>query len=118
MQEKSVVKSIGILGAAVLCCVAMRAGWTQTRLPWKGPPYLMATRGAKVSETLQDIGATYGVSIIVSAQVEDYFTGSIRHGMPDANLRRFGQLFNPATYDGGQALYVYKGDDVKSQIIT
>ncbi|CCD29242.1 Type III secretion system EscC protein [Candidatus Glomeribacter gigasporarum BEG34] len=118
MQEKSVVKSIGILGAAVLCCVAMRAGWTQTRLPWKGPPYFMATRGAKVSETLQDIGANYGVPIIVSAQVEDYFTGTIRNEMPDAILRRFAQLFNLATYYDGQALYVYKGDEVKSQIIT
>src|SRR5260363_195493 len=85
MQEKSVVKSIGILGAAVLCCVAMRAGWTQTRLPWKGPPYFMAT---------------------------------IRNEMPDAILRRFAQLFNLATYYNGQALYVYKGDEVKRQIIT
>ncbi len=112
------MKRIGIFTAWVLYCAAIQTGWAQTRIPWKGPPYFISTRGAKVAETLQDIGANYGVPIIVSAQVDDYFTGTVRNEMPDAILRRFAQLFNLATYYDGQALYVYKGQEVKSQIIT
>lgn len=117
MQGRS-VKRTGVLVSILLCCTLIRAGWAQTRIPWKGPPYFIATRGAKVAETLQDIGANYGVPIIVSAQVDDYFTGTIRNEMPDAILRRFAQLFNLAMYYDGQALYVYKGQEVKNQIIT
>ncbi len=102
----------------LLLAMLLAFGLAQARIPWKGAPYFITTRGAKVADVLKDIGVNYGVPVIVSSKVDDHFVGTIRNEMPDAILERFIQLFNLATYYDGQALYVYKGHEIKSQIIT
>ncbi|MCX8565931.1 MAG: type III secretion protein C [Glomeribacter sp. 1016415] len=102
----------------LLLAMLLAFGSVQARIQWKGEPYFITTRGAKVADVLKDIGANYGVPVIVSPKVNDHFVGTIRNEMPDAIIERFTQLFNLATYYDGQALYVYKGHELKSQIIT
>ncbi|WP_370576606.1 EscC/YscC/HrcC family type III secretion system outer membrane ring protein [Mycoavidus sp. B2-EB] len=102
----------------LLLAMMLAFGSVQARIPWRGDPYFITTRGAKVADVLKDLGANYGVPVIVSPKVNDHFVGTVRNEMPDVIIERFTQLFNLATYYDGQALYVYKGHEIKSQIIT
>ncbi len=102
----------------VLALSAWGSAHAAVHIPWNGAPYFIATRGAKVAEVLKSMGANYGIPVIVSPEVEDYFVGTIRNTQPDLILERFVQLFNLATYYDGQALYIYKTQEAKSQIIT
>ncbi len=95
------------------------SAWASAHIPWrKDSPYFITTRGAKVADVLKGIGANYSVPIIVSPEVTDSFVGTIRNAAPDEIIERFAQLFSLATYYDGQALYVYKMQEVRSQIIT
>ncbi len=103
----------------ILTILLSTSTWASTHIPWRnGSPYFITTRGAKVADVLKGIGANYGVPIIVSPEVTDSFVGTIRNAAPDEIIERFAQLFSLATYYDGQALYVYKMQEVRSQIIT
>jgi type III secretion protein C len=107
-----------LLGIVLALSSVLAHAHAAVSIPWNGPPYFITTRGAKVAEVLKGMGANYSIPVMVSPEVEDHFVGTIRNTPPDMILERFAQLFNLATYYDGQALYVYKTHEAKSQIIT
>jgi type III secretion protein C len=107
------------LGGLILILLCGFTAPQQGLIPWQGAaPYFITTRRADVADVLRDIGSSYGIPVIVSAQVDDAFIGTIKNEKPDTILARFTQLFNLAPWYDGSALYIYKEQEVQHQIIT
>ena len=107
------MKPISWLLAAVLAQATLA-----NTIPWHGSPYFLTTRGMKVADLLQDLGAHYGIPVVVSDQVNDTFVGSLSDKSPEQMLSDLAQQFHLAPYYDGKTLYVYKTQQMTSQVIT
>ncbi|MCX8565587.1 MAG: type III secretion protein C [Glomeribacter sp. 1016415] len=88
-------------------------------LPANGmAPFFLATRGAPLAQVLREFGAHYNMSVIVSPQVDAAFIGSLHDLAPEQVLDRLAQLYQLTWYYDGQTLYVYKAQEIRSQLIT
>ncbi|MDM5065588.1 EscC/YscC/HrcC family type III secretion system outer membrane ring protein [Aeromonas salmonicida] len=106
---------------SLLCTTLMLslAGPALAAIPWQGKdPFFLASRGSKLAEVLRDLGANYGVPVVVSAQVDEPFIGEIPGMMPDRALDRLARMYKLVWYYDGQAIYIYKAQEVSSQLIT
>lgn len=83
-----------------------------------GPDFFISTRGTKVASVLEDFGANYGVPVIVSREIDDIFVGTLSGLKADATLDQLAKLYNLAWYYDGRALYVYKANEVTSDVLT
>ncbi|KWN58205.1 outer membrane secretin SsaC [Burkholderia ubonensis] len=81
-------------------------------------PFFLATRGAKLADVLRDLGANYRVPVVVSGQVDGSFIGTLNNATPEAALDQLARLHQLAWYFDGQTLYVYRAQEVGSELIT
>jgi len=96
------------------------SGLAQTNLApdWQGEPWFLHTRGMPVTQVLHDLGSNYHIPVNVSERVKDIFIGEINAQSPEHILNRLGRLYSLVFYFDGQVLYVYKAQEVTSQIVT
>lgn len=88
-------------------------------IPWKdNEPFFLSSRGSKLTDVLHDLGANYGVPVVVSRQVDEPFIGVIKNMAPAQALDHLARLHKLAWYYDGQAIYVYKAQEVSSRLIT
>jgi type III secretion protein C len=85
---------------------------------WQGPPFFVITRGMAVADILRDFGSNYRIPMVISEQVDDRFTGTLRHSEPVKLLRQLASLYNLAWYYDGEAIYVYKAREFSMTLIT
>ncbi|CAI1011306.1 EscC/YscC/HrcC family type III secretion system outer membrane ring protein [Serratia quinivorans] len=86
--------------------------------PWKGDKFFMRSRGTPLKGLLRDLGANYGVPVVVSEQVSDTFSGEIGEDPPEQTLQRLARLFHLVTWYDGEVLYVYKAQEITSAVVT
>lgn len=87
-------------------------------IPWNGPPFVLSTRGAKLADVLRDLGANYSIPVVVSNQVEDAYVGTLNHKKPEEALNQLARLYKLIWYYDGQSLYVYKAQEINTQLLT
>lgn len=88
-------------------------------IPWQGEQgFFFASKGSRLADLLRDLGANYGVPVIVSEQIDEPFIGSVPSVKPAEALDRLARMHKLAWYYDGNALYIYKAHEVKSQFIT
>ncbi|AAQ60267.1 MULTISPECIES: EscC/YscC/HrcC family type III secretion system outer membrane ring protein [Chromobacterium] len=99
--------------------VALTCAQAFAAIPWQSSaPFFLSTRGSKLADVLRDLGANYSVPVVVSKQVDEPFIGAIRSMPPEQALDQLARLHKLAWYYDGQAIYVYKAQEVSSQLIT
>ncbi|MCU1748806.1 EscC/YscC/HrcC family type III secretion system outer membrane ring protein [Pseudomonas sp. 6D_7.1_Bac1] len=88
-------------------------------IPTNGSPaFFLTTRGTKLADVLRDLGANYRVPVVVSPLVGEAFIGSLSDMEPEQALEHLAQLYQLAWYYDGQTIYVYKAQEVGSQLLT
>ncbi|MBY4897888.1 EscC/YscC/HrcC family type III secretion system outer membrane ring protein [Cupriavidus sp. AU9028] len=80
--------------------------------------FSVSSRGMKLGALLRDLGASFGVPVIVSPEVNDTFVGTLAGRQPDKLLDQLAQLYNLAWYFDGRVLYVYKASQVSNEVLT
>ncbi|WP_084530876.1 EscC/YscC/HrcC family type III secretion system outer membrane ring protein [Burkholderia sp. WSM2232] len=108
-------KTCLLLAAASILSAAW--GTADAAIALQGADFFVATRGTKVAALLKDFGANYGVPVIVSREVNDTFVGTLKGLGAQAVLDRLSSLYNLAWYFDGRALYVYKAQEVTSEVL-
>ncbi len=107
------------LGAA-LCIASYTALCTDAlaaNLSAAGEPYFLTTRGTKVDTIVRDIGANYGVPVMVSEDVDDTFAGTLRGASAAQLLDTLARTSSIAWYYDGTVLHVYKTSEVKNEVL-
>ncbi|MCC7006993.1 MAG: EscC/YscC/HrcC family type III secretion system outer membrane ring protein [Ottowia sp.] len=106
----------GLVGcfAALMCCIPA----TAAPIPWSTQPFTLMTRGTKLDSVLRELGANYGIPVVVSNKVTDVYIGSLDNISPQEALDRLARLHKLAWYYNGQALYIYRADEVNRQLLT
>lgn len=103
------------------CGLALLFASTQVMatIPWQdSAPFFLSSRGSKLIDVLQDFGANYGVPVVVSKQVDEPFIGVIQNMPPAEALDHLARQHKLAWYYDGQAIYIYKAQEVSSMLIT
>lgn len=109
----------GLVPSLFCTLMSFSLGATSAAIPWQGnDAFFLSSRGSKLAEVLRDLGANYGVPVVVSAQVDEPFIGEIPNMKPEQALDLLAQMYKLAWYYDGQAIYVYKAQEVSSQLIT
>ncbi|WP_429547411.1 EscC/YscC/HrcC family type III secretion system outer membrane ring protein [Pseudomonas frederiksbergensis] len=103
------------MGVAVLS-VAMSANGAIA--PPGSSAFFLNTRGAKLADVLRDLGANYQVPVIVSPQISESFIGRLDGHTPEQMLEHLAQLYKLAWHYDGQAIHVYKAQEVGSRLLT
>ncbi|ATM97547.1 type III secretion outer membrane pore, YscC/HrcC family [Yersinia frederiksenii] len=87
-------------------------------IPWQGEPFFIYSRGITVSNLLEDLGMNYGVSVIVSPEINERFSGKILDKTPDQILTELAGLYNITWYYDGEILYFYKTQSIRKAFIS
>lgn len=88
-------------------------------IPWHdNSPFFLSSRGSKLTNVLLDLGANYGVPVVVSSQIDEPFIGVIQNLSPAKALDHLARQYKLAWYYDGQSIYIYKAHEVSHQLIT
>jgi len=107
---------LSLVAAALV--LALKAQAASGSLGLSGPEFSVSSRGMKVAALLRDLGANYGVPVIVSPDVNDTFVGTLEGRQPERLLDQLAQLYNLAWYFDGRVLYAYKAGEVRTEVVT
>lgn len=87
-------------------------------IPWQGEPFFIYSRGITVSDLLKDLGMNYGISIVVSPEINEKFSGNMQDKTPEKILSELAGLYNITWYYDGEILYFYKTQSIKKEFIS
>ncbi|MEQ9723103.1 EscC/YscC/HrcC family type III secretion system outer membrane ring protein [Yersinia alsatica] len=104
-----------ITGLILLLSMPLAYGQT---IPWQGEPFFIYSRGIAVSNLLEDLGTNYGVSVIVSPEINEKFSGKILDKTPDQILTELAGLYNITWYYDGEILYFYKTQSIRKEFVS
>jgi len=104
------------LGNLILCFIAAPAAMA-AEIPWKTNTYRQTAANRPVAEILRDFAADQGVSIVVSQKIAGTFSGQFGPMPPSEFLMQISQTGGLIWYFDGQALYVYRSDEIQSQVV-
>ncbi len=82
------------------------------------PAFIFSTHGAKLASVVRDMGANYGVPVVVSPRVDGAFIGRIDAMRFERALDSLASLYRLAWYYDGRAVYVYRADEVGADLYT
>ncbi len=117
------MKGHAIVAVTVTCCLTalmvLISPAVMGALPVNGAAsFFLSTRGTKLADVLRDLGANYRIPVVVSQQIDSSFIGTLNGATPDIALDQLARLYQLAWYYDGQMLYVYKAQEVVSQLVT
>jgi type III secretion protein C len=87
-------------------------------IPWQGEPFFIYSRSMAVSNLLKDLGMNYGIPVVVSPDINEYFSGKIRDKTPEQILSELAGLYNITWYYDGEILYFYKAQSIRREFIS
>jgi type III secretion protein C len=109
--------AVGVIGAVLAtACVPLTAQAAfDTRT---AAPFFYSTRGVKLADLLRDLGANYELPVVLSKDIDEVFIGSIENVGLEAALDHLARLYRLAWYFDGRTIYVYRAQDVGTQLVT
>lgn len=87
-------------------------------IPWRDVPFTLVTKGMRLDNVLHELGAQNNLSVVVSRHVTDIYAGALRQIRPAQVLARLAHAYRLSWYYNGQALHVYRADEVGYQMLT
>ncbi|MBV8047525.1 MAG: EscC/YscC/HrcC family type III secretion system outer membrane ring protein [Paludibacterium sp.] len=87
-------------------------------VPWQGPPFFVASPRMPLSTVLVNLGANYGLSVVVSPAINDTFAGRLEERQPGEALRTLTRLYQLLPYYDGLVLYLYKAQEFDRALLT
>ncbi len=80
-------------------------------------PFEYYAESQNLRELLTSMASNYGMAISVSSKIEDRVKGHFGPSTPEALLNQLAQIYNLTWYYDGAVLYVYKNDEVISELV-
>lgn len=87
-------------------------------IPWRDVPFTLVTKGMRLDNVFHELGAQNNLSVVVSRRVTDIYAGALRQMPPAQVLARLAHAYGLSWYYNGQALHVYRADEVGYQMLT
>ena len=111
------------VGAALLklsACAAFCVCGTSLAapIPWRHTPFTLVTKGMRLDNVLHELGAQNKLSVVVSRHITDTYAGALRQIPPAQVLARLVHSYRLSWYYNGQALHIYRADEVGYQMLT
>lgn len=108
--------AVRCFAVAVLC--ATQADAHATIRTNGAPAFIFSTHGTKLAAVVRDMGANYGVPVVVSPRVDGAFIGRIEAMPFERALDSLASLYRLAWYYDGQTVFVYRADEVGADLYT
>ncbi|PHV11492.1 EscC/YscC/HrcC family type III secretion system outer membrane ring protein [Chitinimonas sp. BJB300] len=87
-------------------------------IPWRGEPYFVSSRGSKLANVLRDLGANYGLPVVVSPKIEEDYAGTLVDKPAGRALSELSRLYQLLPYFDGNTLYIYKAQEISSALLS
>jgi type III secretion protein C len=111
-----VIRPTALLTAAITLIVALPA--LAQPIPWHGEPFFVSSRGNPLASVLKDLGANYGLPVVVRPQINERYAGVLQDHPAGNALRELSRLYQLMPYYDGGTLYIYKAQEVSQLLIT
>lgn len=103
-----------------LCCIAgltLCSGLaTAAEVRWKNEKFVFQAQGKSLKEFLREFGASQGLMVVVSPEVEGTVNGKFNM-QPQNLLEMLGATFGFIWYYDGNVLHIYAASDARSEIV-
>lgn len=86
-------------------------------LVWRGQPFFVSSRNTPLASVLKDLGANYGLPVVVSPKITDAYAGTLQDTPPGRALAELSRLYQLLPYYDGSSLYVYKAEEVGQALL-
>lgn len=86
-------------------------------IAWRGQPFFVSSRNTPLASVLKDLGANYGLPVVVSPKITDAYAGTLQDTPPGRALAELSRLYQLLPYFDGSSLYVYKADEVGQALL-
>ncbi|OHX11791.1 EscC/YscC/HrcC family type III secretion system outer membrane ring protein [Chromobacterium amazonense] len=104
--------------ALILIAVALAsAGAAAQPIPWRGQPFFVSSRNTPLASVLKDLGANYGLPVVVSPKITEAYAGALRDQPKGKALAELSRLYQLLPYYDGNSLYVYKAQEVDQALL-
>ncbi|POA99804.1 EscC/YscC/HrcC family type III secretion system outer membrane ring protein [Chromobacterium sinusclupearum] len=86
-------------------------------IPWRGQPFFVSSRNTPLASVLKDLGANYGLPVVVSPKITEAYAGALRDQPKGKALAELSRLYQLLPYYDGNSLYVYKAQEVDQALL-
>lgn len=86
-------------------------------IAWRGAPFFASSRGTPLANVLKDLGANYGLAVVISPKINDTFSGAVRDSAPGVALSELSRMYQLLPYYDGNTLYLYKAQEVDQALL-
>lgn len=101
----------------ILClCFLATSPLLAVEIPWKTPSYQQIATNRSVVEVLRDFAGDQGIGIVISDKVAGNVSGKFGPMSPGKFLECITQSTGLVWYYDGQSLYVYRSDEIQTQV--
>lgn len=87
-------------------------------IPWRGQPFFVSSRNTPLASVLKDLGANYGLPVVVSPKITEAYAGALQDNPRGRALSELSRLYQLLPYYDGNSLYVYKAQEVDQALLT
>ena len=105
-------------GLLLLLAVLAQAGSVHAEIPWKSKTYSHFAAEEPLDELLRQFGADQEVSVITSEKVQGTISGEFKNKTPQQFLEQVTSANGLIWYYDGHAIYIYRADEVQTQLFT
>lgn len=85
---------------------------------WRGQPFFVSSRNTPLASVLKDLGANYGLPVVVSPRITEAYAGTLQDTPPGRALAELARLYQLLPYYDGSSLYVYKAEEMGQALLT
>lgn len=100
--------------AAALICTNVCA----EPIAWRGPSFFISSRNTPLASVLKDLGANYGMPVVVSPKITEAYAGTLQDTPPGRALSELARLYQLTPYYDGNTLYIYKAEEMGQTLLT
>ena len=87
-------------------------------IPWHGQPFFVSSRNTPLPSVLKDLGANYGIPVVVSPKITDAYAGELQDTPRGHALAELSRLYQLLPYYDGNTLYIYQAQEVDQALLT
>lgn len=87
-------------------------------IPWQGEPFFLSSKGTALGAVLRDLGANYGLAVVVSDKINATYIGTVNDRPAGHALAELSRLYQLQPYYDGSTLYFYKAQEVEQSLLS